>query len=84
MQQIVQESFASASITGSGPDQQGVRSLLQALWEQSVSLVGRNAVNAALVAVPGAVQKLMALLQVRSGFQVSAALTCLPLHSLST
>ena len=64
VQQVVEHVNAPAATTGLQSEQQPLQQVLQVLWEQSVSLAGRKAVNAALAAVPGAVQKLMTLLQV--------------------
>lgn len=56
VQQVVVRAHADTGFT--------LQDVLQTLWEQSISLAGRKAVNSALIVVPGAVHKLMALLQV--------------------
>ena len=64
VQQVVEHVNAPAAVTGLQSEQQDLQQVLQVLWEQSVSLAGQKAVNAALAAVPGAIQRLMTLLQV--------------------
>ena len=64
VQQVVEGIHADTGLTSLQSSQQPLQDALQTLWEQSISLAGRKAVNSALIVVPGAVQKLMALLQV--------------------
>lgn len=76
VQQVVADAYRPAVPGGSEKRQLPLQDVLQVLWEQSISLAGRQAVNAALLAVPGAVQKLMTLLQV-------SALECKQFHAVT-
>lgn len=64
VQQVVADAYGLATPTGSHQGQLLLQDVLQVLCEQSISLVGKQAVNTALTVVPGAVQKFMTLLQV--------------------
>ena len=66
LQQVCQQeaSPASASLPGSPAAKASTQEALQALCEQSVSPTGRKAVAVAISNVPGALHRLMGLLQV--------------------
>ena len=67
VQQICQEGGPLAMVGGpAGPLAPGAtaREILQVLCEQSISAAGRKAVGVAIAAVPGALQRLMTLMQV--------------------
>lgn len=68
VQQIGQESSPTAMLVGPAGTQAPkatVPEVLQILCEQSISAAGRKAVGIAIAAVPGALQRLMTLMQVR-------------------
>lgn len=68
VQQVCQEGDPLAMVGGpAGPSTTGAsaQEILQVLCEQSISAAGRKAVGVAIAAVPGALQRLMTLMQVK-------------------
>ena len=67
VQQVCQDGSPLAMAGGSAgpqPPKGTVQEILQVLCEQSITTAGRKAVGVAIAAVPGALQRLMALMQV--------------------
>lgn len=67
LQQVCQEGDPLAMVRGpAGPSAPGAtpQEILQILCEQSITAAGRKAVGVAIAAVPGALQRLMTLMQV--------------------